>query len=50
MGLKDPDFGFSPDAESQLLMVKKVILQPISNFEGQNDGDFSLVSFKWWFA
>ena len=44
-GLKDPDFGFSPDAEFPIINGEKGNITAYLHFEGQNDGDFSLVSF-----
>ncbi len=45
-GLKDPDFGFSPDAEFPIINGEKGNITAYLHFEGQNDGDFSLVSFN----
>ena len=45
-GLKDPDFGFSPDAEFPIINGEKGNITAYLHFEGQNDGAFSLVSFN----
>ena len=45
-GLKDPDFGFSPDAEFPIINGEKGNITAYLHFEGQNDGEFSLVSFN----
>ena len=45
-GLKDPDFGFSPDAEFPIINGEKGNITAYLHFEGQNDGDFSLESFN----
>ena len=45
-GLKDPDFGFSPDAEFPIINGEKGNIIAYLHFEGQNDGEFSLVSFN----
>lgn len=45
-GLKDPDFGFSPDAEFPIINGEKGNITTYLHFEGKNDGVFSLASFN----
>ncbi|KHD44061.1 dipeptidase PepV [Streptococcus hongkongensis] len=45
-GLKNPDFGFSPDAEFPIINGEKGNITEYLHFEGANDGAFVLKSFK----
>ncbi|EHJ57185.1 dipeptidase PepV [Streptococcus urinalis FB127-CNA-2] len=45
-GLKDPDFGFSPDAEFPIINGEKGNITEYLHFEGKNEGQYTLVSFK----
>ncbi|MGI1723888.1 dipeptidase PepV [Streptococcus uberis] len=45
-GLKDPDFGFSPDAEFPIINGEKGNITEYLHFGGENDGAFVLHSFK----
>ena len=45
-GLKDPDFGFSPDAEFPIINGEKGNITEYLHFDGANDGAFVLKSFK----
>lgn len=45
-GLKDPDFGFSPDAEFPIINGEKGNITEYLHFAGENDGAFQLLSFK----
>ena len=46
MGLKDPDFGFPPDAEFPTINGEKVILQPISILKVKMMGTLVLCPFN----
>ncbi|WNZ92186.1 dipeptidase PepV [Streptococcus iniae] len=45
-GLKNPDFGFSPDAEFPIINGEKGNITEYLHFEGENTGAFALHSFK----
>lgn len=45
-GLKDPDFGFSPDAEFPIINGEKGNITEYLHFAGENTGDFVLHSLK----
>lgn len=45
-GLKNPDFGFSPDAEFPIINGEKGNITEYLHFEGENNGAFLLHSFK----
>ena len=45
-GLKDPDFGFSPDAEFPIINGEKGNITEYLHFAGENAADFTLLSFK----
>ncbi|MGT2887217.1 dipeptidase PepV [Streptococcus didelphis] len=45
-GLKNPDFGFSPDAEFPIINGEKGNITEYLHFNGQNQGAFVLHSFK----
>ncbi len=44
-GLKDPDFGFSPDAEFPIINGEKGNITEYLHFPGENSGSFTLHSF-----
>ncbi|SDB41679.1 dipeptidase PepV [Streptococcus henryi] len=44
-GLKDPDFGFSPDAEFPIINGEKGNITEYLHFAGDNSGAFTLLSF-----
>lgn len=44
-GLKDPDFGFSPDAEFPIINGEKGNITEYLHFTGDNSGVFTLLSF-----
>jgi D-alanyl-D-alanine dipeptidase len=45
-GKKEPDFGFSPDAEFPIINGEKGNITAYLHFEGANEGPVKLVSFK----
>ncbi|MGT2741752.1 dipeptidase PepV [Streptococcus plurextorum] len=45
-GLKDPDFGFSPDAEFPIINGEKGNITEYLHFDGQNDGECVLHSLS----
>ncbi|KPJ22078.1 dipeptidase PepV [Streptococcus phocae subsp. phocae] len=45
-GLKDPDFGFSPDAEFPIINGEKGNITAYLHFPGENTGNFVLHSFQ----
>lgn len=45
-GLKNPDFGFSPDAEFPIINGEKGNITEYLHFSGANSGTFTLHSFK----
>lgn len=44
-GLKDPDFGFSPDAEFPIINGEKGNITEYLHFSGENSGAYRLLSF-----
>ncbi|MBM7643723.1 dipeptidase PepV [Streptococcus loxodontisalivarius] len=44
-GLKDPDFGFAPDAEFPIINGEKGNITEYLHFAGENSGAFKLLSF-----
>ncbi|MFC4652808.1 dipeptidase PepV [Lactococcus nasutitermitis] len=46
VGLPEPDFGFSPDAEFPIINGEKGNITEYLHFDGKNDGDVVLNSFK----
>ncbi|MDQ0222679.1 dipeptidase PepV [Streptococcus moroccensis] len=46
VGLPEPDFGFSPDAEFPIINGEKGNITAYLHFAGQNEGDVVLHSFK----
>lgn len=45
-GLKDPDFGFSPDAEFPIINGEKGNITEYLHFAGANSGESTLLTFK----
>lgn len=45
-GLKDPDFGFSPDAEFPIINGEKGNITEYLHFAGENNGAFTLNTFE----
>lgn len=45
-GLKEPDFGFSPDAEFPIINGEKGNITEYLHFGGENNGDFTLLTFN----